>query len=72
MSEHPCQKEDIIGVIRDELREIRNLQVKTISKLSKIEVAFTSKIAKLEVKSGLFGLLGGAIVIAVWILKKAA
>jgi hypothetical protein len=56
---NPCQKEEIIAIIREDLKEIK-VDVKKL----------LSSVAILSVKAGIWGIGGGAIVVALWFLKK--
>ena len=56
--EHQCQKEEIIKIIREDLKVIKD-DVKTL----------LSSVAVLAVKASVWGVAGGAIVVALWYLK---
>lgn len=58
MEQH-CQKEEVINIIKDDLKEIKK-DIKTL----------LSSVAMLTVKSSVWGIAGGAIVLLIYILKK--
>ena len=56
---HECHKEEVISLIRDDLKEIRK-DVKML----------LERTAMLSVKASVWGIAGGAIVMVMFFLKK--
>lgn len=59
--ESKCAKEDAIDMIKEDIKDIKQ-DIKSIVKMQNtLNVKFTDKVARLEVKSGFWGAIGGTL-----------